>query len=226
MNSRDAYVALSKAVEDETLWNTPRCAQTSFYAEADETLAARGRDGLDTLSRQALRVSDQAWSTPGARLGDPRGAQAKRWDSPERNGGRNLDDQVAALWPTPAAANHRSTAMGPAMAERNNSRPLNEFVGVNWTTPTAGDCTGTTGGGMIRSLRRDCHSFHPDPETPPPGPPSSPTTLRLNPRFVAWLMGLPPAWTNFAPLEIPSFLLWRQRHSAHLCAICMRDMDE
>ena len=27
---------------------------------------------------------------------------------------------------------------------------------------------------------------------------------RLNPRFVEWLMGLPPGWTDFAPLETES----------------------
>jgi DNA (cytosine-5)-methyltransferase 1 len=35
----------------------------------------------------------------------------------------------------------------------------------------------------------------------------------LNPRFVEWLMGFPPGWTDFEPLEIPAFLSWRQKHS-------------
>jgi DNA (cytosine-5)-methyltransferase 1 len=41
----------------------------------------------------------------------------------------------------------------------------------------------------------------PAPTTPdgPPSSPSAPTSrLRLNPAFVCWLMGLPPAWTNIA----------------------------
>lgn len=30
-----------------------------------------------------------------------------------------------------------------------------------------------------------------------------PSTLRLNPRFVEWLMGFPPGWTSCEPLEMP-----------------------
>jgi len=31
--------------------------------------------------------------------------------------------------------------------------------------------------------------------------PADPTSLRLNPRFVEWLMGFPPGWTSVAPNE-------------------------
>lgn len=43
------------------------------------------------------------WATPQARLGEGRSPQAKRWGDPNRHGGWNLDDQVAANWPTPTS---------------------------------------------------------------------------------------------------------------------------
>lgn len=141
--------------------------------------------------RQDLQAQTIGWSTPGARLGDGRGAQAKRWDDPKRHGGRNLDDQVAALWPTAGANDWKGTA---APGQRRGQ--LDEAAEQNWTTPTAGDCTGMMGGGMVRSLRRDCRSFPHDPETPPDGEPSSKPTRLLNPLFVEWLVGWPSGLTD------------------------------
>ena len=48
-----------------------------------------------------------AWPTPTARLGDNRGAQAKRYLNPARS--NDLDDAVAfyRLWPTPQAGDNR-----------------------------------------------------------------------------------------------------------------------
>ena len=39
---------------------------------------------------------------------------------------------------------------------------------------------------------------------------------RLNPRFVDWLMGLPPGWTNCEPVATESFHSWRHTHTARL----------
>ncbi len=51
------------------------------------------------------------------------------------------------------------------------------------------------------------HSFLPDLPTSTHGDKFRNTsTRRLNPDFVDWLMGLPPGWTDYAPLETASYL--------------------
>jgi len=51
------------------------------------------------------------------------------------------------------------------------------------------------------------HCFLPDPPTSTHGGKSlCGSTRRLNPDFVDWLMGLPPGWTDYAPLETASYL--------------------
>jgi hypothetical protein len=47
------------------------------------------------------------------------------------------------------------------------------------------------------------------------GPPS---TLRLNPRAVEWMMGFPDGWTSFTPLATP-LSLWSQRMRSALSRI-------
>jgi len=54
-----------------------------------------------------------------------------------------------------------------------------------------------------------------DPPTSPDGPTSSPERRSLNPRFVEWLMGWPPGWTNFACSET-AFIRWRARMRSEL----------
>ena len=39
-----------------------------------------------------------------------------------------------------------------------------------------------------------------------------PKGMRLNPRFVEWLMGFPDAWTDFAPLAMQSYQAWLRSH--------------
>lgn len=66
---------------------------------------ATGADASDREGSATLQTEVMNWSTPMARLGDNRRSpQAKRWGCEKRHGGWNLDDQVAALWPTPAAS--------------------------------------------------------------------------------------------------------------------------
>lgn len=55
-----------------------------------------------------------------------------------------------------------------------------------------------------------------DPETETPGPASSPSTRRLNPRFVEWLMGWPIGWTDCEQPATGSFHSWQQLHSSRL----------
>lgn len=77
-----------------------------------------------------------------------------------------------------------------------------------WPTPAARDYKGTNADPTQHEdqlANYVCHSFRPAPETPPHGSESSPSAptsrRRLNPNFVDWLMGLPPGWTDYAPVE-------------------------
>jgi hypothetical protein len=60
------------------------------------------------------------WPTPTARLGTPRGPQAKRYYDPKRS--NDLDDAVAAsqLFPTPNATDYK----GPSSRSKGKERPI------------------------------------------------------------------------------------------------------
>jgi hypothetical protein len=105
-------------------------------------------------------------------------------------------------WRTPSAGD---AIPGPP-ATQNQVMLANQAR--TWTTPRASD--GAKGGpnqsfgaGGIPLASQTAHwdgslSIRPDQETATPGPqssPSAPTSLRLNPAFVEWLMGWPPGWT-------------------------------
>lgn len=174
----------SPSLETEALWLTPH--------------GMRGTDhtgkigGGGEFAKQATQ-----WATPDApNAGGPRSRQgsighghqvtvaeqAERWQTPatdsfrSRGGDRKNEmglDQQARFFPTPATRDFRMPNKG-SYQER----------------------SGTTKGEQLQNFV--AHS-HPAPAIPD-GPTSSskdPTSrLRLNPRFVEWLMGFPPGWTE------------------------------
>jgi hypothetical protein len=85
--------------------------------------AGNGPDGNE------FSKSVRAWSTPQARLGDNRSPQAKRYGDPARHGGSNLDDQVAALWPTATAEDSENSG--------SPQRPGLPHAATTWPTPDA-----------------------------------------------------------------------------------------
>lgn len=98
-----------------SLWATPRTAMCSMYAESDETLKARGRDGRDTLPRQA-----NLWATPNER--DYKGAPGSGC---RERGGRqvSLPAQIMSFPPVPptepagGATSPGSPRLSPAFVE-------------------------------------------------------------------------------------------------------------
>lgn len=107
-------------------------------------------------------------------------------------------------WATPRAAR------GPWTQDKGNPedrRLTLEGEAQNWPTPNSRDWkdTGTLppweeGLGRFATRRDQLarvaqHSFHPDLTTSTCGPECSPKHRRLNPRFVSWLIGLPPCWS-------------------------------
>lgn len=178
------------------------------------------REGLNLVSAAVI------WQTPGtdsfrSRGGDRKGEpgldqQARMWPTPDANvrtgfntapgpaGPRPLLTELARNWPTPTTNDSKNDAP-PSQYDR-NTPPLN-VEAVKWATPRASDhqSPGEHGNGGV-DLRTQASRLH--PTITPDGEPSSvsdpPSRPRLNPRFVAWLMNLPPGWTSCAPLETPS----------------------
>lgn len=144
-----------------------------------------------------LNIAARNWSTPAARLGDRRGAQAKRHEDPGRHNAMNLDDQVAA-WPTPAARDWRS----------DHAQKSDE------------ELYGSKGAPLPRVAA--CRFYAPAQPTPG-GPISSPERRTLNPLFVEWLMDWPIGWTDCAS-AVTGFTRWQQDMRGLLSTLCSPKM--
>ena len=154
----------------------------------------------------SLTGASGVWRTPDAPgSGGPRNRQGSTGQ-----GHQVTIAEQAERWmfPTPAARDYR-TPNSQSYQERSGLKKgeqLANFVAHTWPTATAGDAASS---GM-RSQNPNCHpgtsltdaTCRNSPPAPaiPDGPPSSRSAqtsrppLRLNPRFVAWLMGFPPEW--------------------------------
>jgi hypothetical protein len=127
------------------------------------------------------------------------------------------------LWATPTTQDATNNG-GPAQRAR-HAAPLNLQANQHWPTPAASemDRTEASAANRIRSGHQAdmstvvalWNSSHPAPPTCTHGKPCLP---RLNPRFVAWLMNLPPGWTrlrastNSERLAMASYLSRLQQH--------------
>jgi hypothetical protein len=113
--------------------------------------------------------------------------QAAWWTTPQTHDSAGGNPETA--WPTPQAKDWKSGEVSEATRTK-NSRPLNGIAS---------------------------HFSPPDQETPTHGSESSPSAQtsrrRLNPAFVDWLMGLPPGWTDYGPVETAS---WYSRQRMRL----------
>ena len=150
--------------EGNAIWPTPRTAQSSMYAEDPETLASRGRDGLDTLAGAvAASERDQTmFPTPtaqpfgtmssGYRDKDNPGVKRESLDTMARKGSwpdAPEDEDGQRMWATPTAGASKEARPTPGMAARAARRggPANliedmavELYGEDremWPTPDA-----------------------------------------------------------------------------------------
>lgn len=153
--------------------------------------SGRKRSGLPNLIGQA-----EKWTTPQAHDVTPRGSG----QVPNSKAGNACLARDAMNWPTTT----RDWKDGSAEACKNVQ--VNGLLGryvVQWPTPRSSPnenrntkpapSHGATHG---RTLAGDSVAFHPVPQTSTDGEKSLKQTRRLNPRFVAWLMGVHPEWMN------------------------------
>lgn len=157
-------------------WATP-AAGLANYTEPPETFAASS-EALVAEGTRPLGVNfgqqAQTWQTPRASDGDKGGPNQSLRGKPSLT----AQASTALAWPTPAARDAKG-ANGPEhlAKERGHHDQLPNAVAL-W-------------------------SGHPGPETSRGGPessPSAPTSRRLNPAFVEWLMGWPEGWTLPTPI--------------------------
>ncbi len=151
-------------------WSSLKTCQPSLLVDSSGDLErnyrawvtqskARSSSVLATLAHRIKGSVCSSWPTPNLPL---RGVceaemkrrtpdlqnQAVRWPTPRASLGANR-----ATKPTPAAQNTRSGKASDTTMKR-NARPLQEVVD-RWATPVSADSTGTSGGKMEKSLRRD-----------------------------------------------------------------------
>lgn len=138
--------------------------------------------------RLTLAGRAKAWPTPTGGEGGPNSKRDQRG-----NVGANLKE-AALQWPTPNARDHK----GQDLASRNGGSSLaHAQTGVfSHSSPQAP----TTPVGA-KSWRKALNSLH-----------------RLNPLFVAWLMGWTSTWTIAAPhaSSLAATVLWRRRLALQL----------
>jgi hypothetical protein len=232
-------------------WNTPVANDDNKSVAAH--LVMKGRMGGNRTAITSLQVQTQAWTTPQAH--DATGGapnRIRRYGT--KHGAANLADDVT-LWPTPdalSAGGPRSRSAAELTAIQNGEqagkwhRQLNiSDAAMLWQTPSVADTTGghlSRGGSrsdelLLRGQAKALASSLPDPQSANVGPPSSPPALtsrpRLNPRFVEWLMGLPPNYTipsSTAPIDCEALeTAWCRfrppSQSANCGNGCMEDSD-
>lgn len=147
-----------------------------------------------------LRTDESGCSSwPTAVVGDSRGSARHTTSTGVMHSGTTLTD-ASRQWPTP-----RTITGGAESAERKKELGRTQSGGgdlqsaaLNWPTAGANDWKGTAKVGQRRGqLDEAAEQMWHGPQDPTGTGAESPSTsgLRLNPRFVEWLMGFPDEWT-------------------------------
>lgn len=163
------------------MWMTPNLPLGGRKNTAEQ-VQAKGK--TDNGKRQiSLEGQTMHWRSYQTRL--PNETSNEYWERMTAYETENgIDPTVGgACWPTPATRDYRSPNAASHMDRSTGAKHLDQLpIFIE-------------------------HSFLPAPPTSTHGDKSPSTSARrLNPDFVDWLMGLPPGWTDYAPLETASYL--------------------
>jgi hypothetical protein len=195
----------SLVLEGHNHWSAPALEQAAELAMGELPREYRSADELTPQARAMY------WPTP-----VQEDSQVTGWRPNKEPSGQSLN-ATAQLWQTPATDSFRSRG-----GERKDEQGLDQQARGFWPTPNAEGGTGYRSGsnrdtwrptleGAANGLQPVLHS--PDIQRPA-------ERKRLNPRFVAWLMGLPPGWldalSSCGPAEMASY---RSRLRSHLACL-------
>lgn len=126
----------------------------------------------------------------------------KNWLTPHGMHGTDHTGKQATNWPTPDAGKG-----GPRNGKLDGGHQITiAQLAENWLTPQASDAKMAMGGKRKPELKPPLTGsvLRPAPliHAGAPSSPSAPTLpRRLNPRFVEWVMGFPPEWTELCKTE-------------------------
>ncbi len=178
-------------------WATPVASMVN-YDEQPENFEARSE-----------RLEAEGSRPLGANLGQ----QSKTWSTPQAHEAQGTPSEGfneksltrdAAVWQTPtvgAATNGNATRGGERSSEQ-----LLKGQATRWPTAAASDFKGSTQIGQRRGQLSEAilKHGHQAPETPKDGDESSapiPSSVRLSPAFVEWLMNWPPGFSLPFPMR-------------------------
>jgi hypothetical protein len=205
--SPEAHLRMKQRMGERDGTHANRTAITSLAVIVQSNwMTPHGMHGTDHTGKTGRggEFAKQAtgWSTPSAHDGRRPGSDATSTQ------GANLK-RDAELWSTPVVPNGGRTMSDEDVLSRGATDKGKRQVDLAnevrvWMTPNSRDWKSETGSennthDKTPNLSRQVYRLHQDPQTNdgPPSSESAPTSRRrLNPRFVEWLMGFPPGWTE------------------------------
>ena len=164
-------------------WPTPTETELGNTLESYRAMKANMKSGPRTaITELGVAAQLASWPTPNTPSGGPNSKRQERGA-----GGADLDE--VASWATPAARDWRDGRASEETMER--SRPLNEQAVGDMYDQGDHDKPRLKLPGEARLAASGL--------TASGSPAPTGKRAQLNPAFSRWLMGLPPAWDDYAP---------------------------
>ena len=205
LRQKSARAIRGSGCSSSRLWPTAVAQDDNKSVEAHLAMKAR-MPGGPRSQITSLNVLVKQWSTPRASPNENRNTRPA--PSHGDTHGRTLaGDAVSRQWPTPATRDYKGENGAAHLSAGTGRKHLDQLPN------------------FVRFLFQ---TSRPDPTISTAGSPCLPITptslpqLRLNPRFVEWLMCLPPGWINFEHSEMASWFC-RQRSRLRYLLECFEE---